>query len=239
MSFREEMKAYFDFDGLVGTAPHPPIWSGGNQILDTATWLLYLRLIDAYPYHDDDLKAGYAIQRCQTRIGSGMVNKNPGRTDQITHDCIIGAIVISSITGSYWCLRFIQFAERFTWLPIWVASNTGKIYWTAIVKPWHKAFYKLACPTASRSPGLIGYACLASAIFHDAMFNKTNASNKKLMWVMVRTLERKMLIPSGGLCLLERAMRFWDERLKALGGIKPFMATYYGVDHPFAKYAPQ
>lgn len=128
--FEKEIKQWVDIDGLIGNKKNPEKWSTGNALLETAfvykiakdqkslRWMLAL----------ED-----AVARC---FVGGMLFKNPGRKDEITHDDIVGFASVNEQLADLIC----QWGERTGW----VLSNTGKDYFTANVKPIHQIYYKAA-----------------------------------------------------------------------------------------------
>lgn len=238
MSFRDEIEVYFDKDGLIGTSPHPKKWSGGNQILDTAQRIIYLHDTKNLTI-EDKLQYSRATLKCEDRFG--IINKNPERPDEITHDCIIGHVVASALTGTGFEFRFLYFIKVAKWYPwLWVASNTGKLYWTAIVKPWHKAFYKHMAQPFVSPPSILGYTWLAVSILHDAIFNKKNASDKKVMWVMIYGLLQRKIKSKYSRWVIVRAIAVWFVCFERLGAEPWMMTEYYKTQSslsPFAKYA--
>lgn len=229
MGFKSEKSLYLDQDGLIGASPKPPKWSGGNQILDTAVYMHCLNILGELTWADKDF-IGVSLLSCENPLGK--LNKNPGRPDEITHDCVIGAAAISNM-----CLVSVvdNMIDRQK-TPIWVFSNTAKIYWDSIVKPWHKAFYK---HLSRQYKTIFGYLWLSASILHDSLFNKTNASDKRVMWVTIlSTITMPVKIPVMKQ-LMAWAIKHWFNSFDKLGGETWMFSKYYPKEDPYVKYADE
>lgn len=213
--FREDIEKYFDQDGLIGNKPNPEIWSGGNEILDTAIWVLYLKKRGELLV-EDKIRFSVAIRRCE-RI-KGILDKNPGRPDQITRDDLLSAAIADYICGGGFNLSLYNYAINHHW----ILSNTGKFYWSALTKPWDRELIRLLSWAYTET------FWLTLSIMHDAIFNKSNHSDKKLMWVIIQGLKHRQV--SG---VLLKAIKYWEARFS----LKETMIGYYGKEHPYSIYA--
>jgi len=225
MGAREDILSYLDQDGLIGELPHPTTkWTGGNELLDTGTAYLILKLLNQTTRADFS-SYSKAVKGCEAGE-PGIYNKEPGRPDQITHDDIIGVVTGSVALGATFQNDVLWYIKKNNWLD----SNTGQDYWDATVKPWYLAFYTLA---AGETPDVFSLLTLKAAILLDA-FVGTDAGNKKLMWCIIKTIQRKSWI-------IDSAIKVWESRLKsgAYGSMKRVMTAYYGEKHPFAIYCPE
>ncbi len=222
MGFAEEIITYIDQDNLIGARPNPEKWSTGNALIETGTALMILKKRNEYNLELLQ-RLSNGIKACET---GGTYNKNPGRTDEITHDDLIGVI------AGYYCafgvgpksFRFVQYGISHGW----DLSNTGKPYFTGFAKPWHIAFYMLA---AGLKPSLWDKLSLFVSILLNGFLSMSDASGKKLTWLMVESIQ-------GRDGFIDLVIKIWRRRInKVYGGIQGVMAMYYGENHPFSKYA--
>ena len=132
--YLKELQCWIDEDGLIGNKKFPEKWSSGNAILETSFAIHLIEKNESVIIPKLYLDLKRAILNCKSE--NGLFNKNPGRLDQITHDCLIGAAASSVEAARQIC--------HFGMKNNWVMSNTGKLYWNAISRPQNIAFYKYA-----------------------------------------------------------------------------------------------
>ena len=209
---------WVDADHLIGAKDHPEKWSSGNALLDTAT---VLNLLLSNDPHFEDLLDG--INRCRSIYGA--YDKNPGRPDEITHDDLIGVASISPFYARELCA---DMEKQHGFL-----SNTGKRYFTAWVKPWHRAFYQLMAGHQVSYIYLLAF-CLQLLLMG---MRRTDASGSKLV-----LLQTKALL---GICkdlglstYLIRLLTWTKHRILAFwGSERALYAEYYGPEHIITKLA--
>lgn len=210
MSYLEEITKYIDQDGLIGNKPNPEKWSNGNPILDTAIATIIPSKVFLYRFCCN------SVGLCSS--APGVFNKNPGRTDQISHDDMIGAAVF-----------YRQSVYQYAMLNGWVLSNTGEFYWDAWVKPWHRGYY---CLLVGR-PNLVYNLFLAGMLIVDGLFNTQDSSTKKLNWLIQTQLY-------GRVWIVDKAIAIWRKyTYKHWGSYKNIFKTYYGENHPFTRYVKE
>lgn len=228
--FRTAIERYFDVDNLVGNQPEPDKWSGGNELLDTGTCYLLLKLFGELKGEDKE-RFREAVKNCEAGV-PGIYNKNPGRPDEITFDCLVGVCAGAVATNSRFALDIVKYGDTHEW----VLSNTGKIYFTAIQRPWMIAFYHLA----ARQPISWVLDCLLSlVILGDAFFYTDDASGKKLIWTMIQTIdlaEPKRCVVARKVFQLARSIWFYRVR-KTWRTVHRIFVAYYGEKHPFSVYS--
>lgn len=169
MEYLDEIKSYIDPDGLIGKDKNPSgIRTGGNQILETA---FACDLIMQYPLTPESQAVWMglkdAVLRCKSE--NGLYDKNPGRPDQITFDCLIGAAHI--------CEQTAKVITDFGRKNHWIMSNTGKIYFTAISRPQYIAYYKIC---AGEKPNMFEMGLL----YLDLMFIAKDPSGLRLQYLI-------------------------------------------------------
>lgn len=226
--FRSDLKFFInDFTGLVGVTPNPIGWSSGNPIVETATAYVFLKKLGILQ-PSDALEVSKAFSYCLPSVDS-FYTKTPFSQDNASHDDIVGLVAGYSVCGEAQGLEFleediIQYGKRH----FWVLSTSGKFYWDALTKPWNYAYYMLA---AGHNPGFIAQSFLALAIIVDALANKNNSSDKKLIWLMLETLK-------GDNRVVKWAASVWRRRLiTQWGSLENVFKTYYGPNHLFTLYA--
>lgn len=221
MGFREALFEYTSsFTGLIGVTPNPAGWSSGNPLTETGTACIFLKKLGLLNIDDAPVKAA-AYSYCLPK--DGFFSKLPGVKSNASHDDVIG-IVAGYSTCGFLCREFLQddiieYGQHH-W---WVLSTSGKFYWDAMTKPWHYAYYMLA---SGNTPNILARASLAAFVVFDALFNKTNSSDKKLIWMMLETTPKTLY------------HRFWYWRLKnTWGNMQKVFNTYYGPNHIFTIYS--
>lgn len=207
MTFSEELSEWIDEEGLVGNQLNPSKWSTGNPLLETSFGSL---ISEDLSYSDLSDKLQNAIMSCKS--DNGLFNKNPGRLDQITFDCLIGAASSSKRAANSIC----EFGSSNKW----VMSNTGKIYWTAVSKPQYIAFYKIA---AGRNPSLVEQTLLLASL----AFSAKDPSGKRLEYLILRTCKNYSWI----------FKMLFNRFIKKIGSMKQVHKEYYqNSEHPYCKY---
>lgn len=223
MSYKEEMAKYINLStGLVGLTPNKADYSSGNCLLETGTAYVFLKRLD-YITAADLYSLGNAIASCKQPLNP-FYSKNPGTDDFISHDDIIGIYSGWKAAGDMISLRSIAgYGKK----RLWLYSTTGRLYWDAITKPWHRAYYTI---TSSGKATLGDSLILGGYLAIDALFNKNNSSDKKLAWLMVQGVENKSV-------LLDRFIYYWyNKTYQKWGSIRNVFKTYYGEDHVFTRY---
>ncbi len=226
--FSSEMSQWIDSDGLIGANVNPEKWSTGNALLETAFAILYeTQLLNHEPDREFIRALCEAILACQ--IDSGTFNKNPGRIDDITHDCLIGAASVSRVCSS---VLTISIAGRLAQLGEsngWNLSNTSSVYWNSYARPWDVPFYKIC---AGKKPSWYEECALIIDLLRNSfslLIGKTSPSSDRLKWLKTKAL--KGASPWIGVtCLF---WRFCARRAYVNPGF--MMAWYYNNDmHPYA-----
>ena len=187
MSFVDEIKTWIDPDGLIGTERSPGKWTTGNGILETAFAVLYLT--DLPESTDRDLIRGLieAVLRCQTSEGS--FNKNPGRTDQITHDDLMGAASLSRIVSSPLSSPLAGLLVRLGEQNMWNIGNSLPPYWDAHARPWDVCYYRMC---AGRKSAWYEEVMMVLEILIAALrlaMGKTSPSGDRLRWLRLRAVK--------------------------------------------------
>lgn len=217
--------------GLFGVTPNPANYSTGNPLLETAQAYVFLRLYGDYRA-TDQIDLTDAFNSCRMPA-TGFFSGKPHSIDNITHDDIIGMVAAWAAQGGYGrvlnYLNFVEWAQQHNY----VLSTTGKFYWDALVKPWHWAYYIL-CSTNMKGPMNSSWYTLLSFVFAilvDALFNTNNTSDKKLMYLMIKST-------TGESKLVDFAAKFWWKRLrKVFGSMSVVFNVYYGQKAPiFARW---
>lgn len=221
MGYRDEVLTYFDSDHLMSRRPNATPNEEGNPILETGTayaimsWLGQATKFDA----DSFIEAVTVFQK-----EPGLPNKKPRSNDLITHDDIIGLIAGSVALKKFGCKFHLEVYE-YGINHGWKFTNNGTDEFESYAKPWHIAFYTLA---ADHSPSLWSVLSLAFSILVDAFFNMTDASSKRITYLMIKTISGKNL-------LVDLASAIW--RIKV--DIKKVFIAMKTAAHPFSIYCPK
>lgn len=221
-SFVDTITPWIDQDGLVGTEYKPPKWSGGNQLQETA---LACAIEVSLNGRNADREF---IQRCSDAIGrcrnpDGSFNKNPGRTDEITHDDLLCVAAASRICGMPWARAIFEWGTNVGW----DLSNTGKLYWDALAKPWQRAVYAMC---AGKVP--TWYESTSNVISNIISAGSGNPSSDRIKWIT--SVAVKGLGPMNDL-----SIDYWRHKAKqrylSVGGM---MLQYYEKDpmNPFCEF---
>lgn len=227
MELRDELAIYYDIHKLVGSSPFPGPWSGGNQLLETWTGAALLFLAGELT---PELKGQFFMATHECEVEPGIYDKNPPlggnrREDDITHDDMLGVAMGSSIIGGPFQFEIVRRAEE----QGWVMSNNGRNYFTAHVKPWHRAAYLIA---AGARPDSWSLALLMASCVGNALFDKENAGAKRLTWIILEATSRKNPI-------MDLTYKFWRWRVrKTYGSLRRIFIMYHGERHPYALYCP-
>jgi hypothetical protein len=229
-TYWEAIKDWLDKDNLVGSRKFPEPWSTGNGLLETGIALTIGMKLSGNLDVEVLKRIQSGIDACLVRdekgnIIRGLFNKNPGRKDEITHDCIIGVVAGSRASG----MQFHYDVALFGTVHGWEFCNTGRPYFTAYSKPWHVAFYKFA---AGVRPAAYEEILLAAQLIFSAF--KSNVSGLRLSWLMMSTVSK-----SSTLMEMVSHLFFWQmkKRFKDLSGL---MQQYYGnAEHPFVQYTKE
>lgn len=224
MGLKALIEKYIDDDGLVANIPNPvTVRTGGNQLLETSTLLILLRL--SGELGDSDVyKYFRTVRNCE--VEPGLYDKNPPynsnrRLDDITHDEIIGISMASSLLKLPFSQEITSYGSR----KGWVFSNNGTQYFTAHAKPWHRAAYLIA---AGETPDSWSFVTLLLALLLGALICNGDFSGKRLELIMLEALSKK----NG---LIDLIYTFWRWRVtKQYGSIKRIFIAYHGENHPFA-----
>lgn len=212
--FERELRQWIDQDGLIGNQSNPPKWSTGNAVLETAI------AIQICKKHSAISLAAELTQSVGNCWYNKSLHKNPNRTDQITHDDLIGFASIDPKYANLICHVGVRNG--------WNLSNTGFNYFTSQAKPWHQSAY-LAMASEYECglyDGLILGFWLVIAAF------TASSSGLRLAWLVSQSANFRMdrfFIP------------IFNAILKSRGKtIKQINQDYYGpnwVGHPLVKYA--
>ncbi len=226
MTYSEEMLKYMNKDtGLFGYMPNEAGFSTGNPLLDTGT--AYVMLNDQSLEDTNGTSLKLTVYKCFP-TGQHYIAKIPGTLDKISHDDLIGIVAGLAVTDEIECIKDLVIEEGREL--DWILSTTGEFYWDALVKPWHKAYYLMA---AGLVPWVGGRVMLAASILLDALFNKDSTSDKKLIWLMYKTVMGRSKI-------VDFAFKIWHKRLiKVFGSMKKVFEIYYGPDHLFTRYCSE
>lgn len=203
LGFIDDLAPYIDSDGLIGSCPNPTPGTNGNPLVSAGVAMC----IDqkSYPLLSMGIYSLLTPWRKKARSD-----------DQITHDDIIGTCTLSTLFATGICVTGSRHH--------WIMSNTGKIYWDAISKPWHIAFYKMAANRFTMLKPIL-FLWLAMGIIF-----KGTASDRQLDWLMIKTIK-------GRSRLIDYAIKLWYAGLKKYwGDMTRVMTEYYGPFHPFTRY---
>lgn len=234
---RDHILSYLDTDNLMGNDQNPKtVRTGGNELLQTWTaWIIMHKLGILEPQDIETISR--ATKSCEVPGEVGIYDRNPPlvdgsrRMDEIAHDDICGISMGSSCLSLGFGKDIVKHGKH-NW---WVFSNTGKLYFTAIAKPWHRAAYTLAAweKPGDERPGSISLALLAITIVSNAIFGKDNASGKLLIWVTIQGLKGKSYT-------IDLVSKFWFKQInKTYGSVREIFKRYHNENHPFALYAPE
>lgn len=211
--FINDLDLWIDEQNLIGSSPNPSKWSTGNPPLETGIAILISRLLAQENSSTiNQLKTG--ILNCKS--ANGLINKNPDRPDQITHDDLIGACVFPA--GAEIVSTFVENHLYF--------SNTGSIYWDAIRSNLYRAYFKLA---ANKSPSFLELM----AIYVYLWLFPANFSDLRLNWVILEVLKDK------GHIWMYFYKVFIGRVKDRYGSVKNVLSGYYGnSDHVLVKWCP-
>lgn len=220
-AFTEALAPWIDQDGLVGSIPNPGKQSGGNELLETSIGCVMEVVLNKSACDVQFLKnRQMAISLCQNADGS--FDKNPGRPDEITHDDLLGIACASRVCGMQFARSIVKFGENNQW----VLSNTGKVYWEAIAKPWDRAIYKMC---ATETPCFYETMPLYGNILVDSVAG--DASSHRLTWLASEALDG--ISPT-----LDACFSTWKTRMRSkYVTVGRLMSVYYkGQGHPYAVF---
>lgn len=213
------------FAGLIGVGNNNANWFSGNPLLETGTAYVFMKRLGLLASSDSNALAA-AFARCLP--DDGFFYKTPGGKENVSHDDVIGVVAGYATCGGI-CSGFLEGdVIAYGKAKKWVFSSSGKFYWDALTKPWHYAYYMLA---AEHNPGLLAKLSLLGFTMFDALFNKKNSSDKKLLWLMLEVIKGKSF-------LVDLGARFWHKRLvNTWGGVNAVFKAYYGPNHIFTVYS--
>lgn len=222
-AFIDACKPYLDQDGMIGSCPNPTKWTTGNPHLESAIACAIELQLNGLNY-DKPFVNGIvsSIEKCKNPDGS--FDKNPGRTDQITHDDLKADAALTRLCDAPMGKDIYDFGNAHNW----VLSNTGFPYWDASVKPWDKAFYTLCVLT---SPAWYETICLCLSIIFDSFWG--DPSSNRLSWLMLLALEGLNPFVDLSFVIWRKMMR---KKYTTVGGL---MFSYYGasgINHPYVVY---
>lgn len=228
--FSEAIKPWIDQDGLIGSCQNPTKWSSGNALLETAIACVMEKKLSSQNIDlEFILSFQKAIGRCQNLDGS--FDKNPGRSDQITHDDLKGVAAVSRICGMPFAKDIVDFGMANKWFVFWNLTNTGRPYPEALARPWDKAFYKLC---ASVPLSLFEPSLLSASVIIDAKYG--DPSSHRLTWLMSESIDLWGGVVKSSFDMWRSSMR---KKYGTLGGIN---LEYYGaskINHPFITFGDQ
>lgn len=214
LGFIDDLKPYIDSDGLIGSCPNPTPGTNGNPLVSAGVAACIDVTTRPLLYYGVN-----ALSFATVSDGYIFWNKKARSKDQITHDDIIGIVASNN--------ELITFRSDIYKYGIghhWIMSNTGKIYWDAISKPWHIAFYKMAANRFTMLKPILFLWLALGLIF------KGTASDRQLDWLMIKTIQGKSK-------LIDLGIKLWRMGLKRTwGDMTRVMTEYYGPFHPFTRY---
>lgn len=228
MNFVEELKPYIDSDGLIGSCPNPTPGTNGNPLVSAGVACKILSGHDVIEIYNLLFDGVMKLKLADDNLNSvPLWNKKARSNDQITHDDIIG---LCSVGRFYYKGPVANIPALICWFGSkhwWIMSNTGKIYWDAISKPWHIAFYKMAANKFTMLKPILFLWIALGLIF------KGTASDRQLDWLMIKTIQGKSK-------LIDYAITLWYCGLRTHWiSMKWVFAEYYKPDHPFTKYCQE
>lgn len=222
ITYIEELENWIDEENLVGSSRFPKKWSTGNAILETSTaividFLLQEKLGELKKRKEVLEKLLNGIKSCQKE--SGIFDKNPNRKDEITHDDLIGAAAASDLLDRKIVKNLVKFGEE----NYWILSNTGKPYFTAYAKIWHKIFYEIC---AGKKVSLFEKIILALSLLLPS-----SSSGDRLDFIQLAVLQNKSYV-------FQLAKFFWKIKIrKKYGSISKMLENYYNnKEHIFVIY---
>lgn len=208
----QEIKNWIDVDGLIGGIRNPTTkWTSGNSILETA---FACNIINQYnkTIKSIELLENFKKAVLNCRSENGLYNKNPGRPDEITFDCLIGAAYISQETAKV----ITNFGRK----NFWIMSNTGKLYFTAISRPQYIAYYKIC---AQEKPSIFQLLLL----YIDLLFLSKTTSGLRLQYLIADKIKEYSEL---GSFLYQRIMRHIKRKY---GSLAKLHEKYYNNSSHF------
>ena len=225
--YSSALDLFVDEDRFIGRDIHPTPGTDGNPILTLATALFVKRLRNEFDKED----AAWFAQ-CVESLSSphGLWYKKPRTKDEITHDDLLGIAALAALTNHGKIKDLARDIVYHGESHNWVLSCTGKYYWDADCKPWHKAFYRMA---VGQELDLFSVMLMAGSIIIDALGDIENASNHRLTWMMLRSIQGRSVI-------IDWAARIWKKRIfGAYRSAKRILTKFYGESFPIAKFCPE
>jgi hypothetical protein len=229
---RDEILAHIDKNGMVARSIPPVEGSEGNPWTETATAFLCLFLRKEissdeilnyfnifYPQLSVQGKPGYVHKKF---TGHGVVSG-----DQVTFDDIIGFLLIAKLSNQLEIIdQFIDTAEK----DGWIVSNTVGIYFTAVVRPWHVAIYKICHSVRKNS---IYSNLLIFMYFVLRGFLRSSFSGIRLDLLMSELIQSKSFLVDLGLYIWRKIILY---KHKSFSNV---LSSYYEKnDHFIARHFP-
>ena len=222
MSYRDEVLLYFDLEELMSRRPNATFGEEGNPVTETGTAYLIMKMLK-----QDQPEDKARFERAMEKLArTALPYKKPGSRDPLSHDDLIALVAGSVALNSYWHHMVYNWGVAHGW-----DFTTDAIQFENFAKPWYIAFYQLAVGV---KPSAFDHLLLCGSIVFDAFFNMDSASDKRLTWLMLKTLAPK----DGWLKVSED---IWRWRIKkTYGSVARIFVKYKNSEsHPFSKYCPE
>lgn len=220
--YATELPKWVDPNGFVGRTLNPAPNEEGNPLLQNGIAIVIAHLRQDL---NDSLAQWFEKSVRSLQVFPGIYNKKPGTKDEITRDDLYGVVAGSVHAGLNLHLEVAAFCEARYGL----MTNTGKFYWSAMARPNDIAFYKLC---AGLKPDAWQFLALMIAISVD-MFNRSSASEKRLTWLVVKSIAgQNVTLDTLGKLWAFMTRRYW-------GSMQRVMIAYDGEYHLFGRYMPE
>lgn len=233
LNYTTEMNLLIDSQGLVGKSDtfidlRKTVWTGGNQLQNSYEDLINKRKFNILTENDKE-RVKQATWLCWAKHPTQMFNKNPRkdtgeeRLDKISHDDILAVSCGSKICGLPFAELIRDYGEKHKYLGTWNLSNTGKVYWDAIVKPYHLYIYQM---NANEEIGVIKQFAIKTYLGTPDI---NDPSGTKIKWTVCQAIRGKYKY-------LDDHIIYFMRELNKQGGIKEVYKRFYKDWHPFAQY---
>lgn len=214
--------------GMVSPYKNPNDHSVDNALLFTSTYMVLLTKEER-----DTERTWFSNLLFTCLREPGLMVRYPGDTGLESQDDYTGVMSVLVLNGGGY-----SFAEQIRSYGLqhfgfWNSANPGSYKnWDAFLARFVH-FFPLLKQAAYGYVGIFGQLCFAAAFLLDNG-PPESTSNRCQMFLMQRALYGKYKI-------VDVAINWWRRKMTRLypGGLKDVYAIYFGVSHPFYKYAPK
>lgn len=216
------MNEYIDSDFLLANQKNPMTPStNGNPLTDLGILAVIHKSLGGGSNRILD-RLDLGVQSLENLNYNGIWNKKMRSDDEVTHDDIIGLVCYSKLTGH----KYHHDIHRFGSTHNWIMSNTGKVYFDAMSKPWNIAYYKLA---ADEPISFLEKKSLVLYFIIQSLF-KGNSNEQRMTLMISKCVTGKSKV-------LDCAIKYWNKSMNfRWGGISRMLEDYYKMPHPFSVY---